>query len=316
MKVFTREIIENFANPMAEHSYEKAFEWLENSCVGIVEQLRRKTPILTEDYEMVLVGDMLSETSTPNSEIDVFLAFNAPQLELNSIKLTDEKLKRFWFKLKRAYKQSREEKKSKRKKKKKESEIKKEIEVPINKYSILNLKRQLVLYSARTLEEGGVIYTKDTSIKIVAREEIGVDINIYPAIKTEQGYKIYSENTNKFVEYSFEELKDNLTKKIEQVGTTYLDLVRVYKNLYFNINSSLLPSPYLIESLIYNCPDELFFGNNFYEVFIKILNYLHNANLQDFVLINDTNQKIFTSNLINESLANIFSFVRKIDEMI
>lgn len=145
---------------------------------------------------------------------------------------------------------------------------------------------------------------------------MGIDINIYPAIKTEQGYKIYSENSNKFIEYSFDEFKHNLTNKIENTGENFLYMTRVFKNLYFNVNNFRLPSPFLIESMLFNCPDSLFSGKNFYEAFIKILNYLNNVSFQNFVLISDSNQKLFTSEIINESLATMLSFIKKVDEMI
>lgn len=316
LKIFTREIIESFSNPIKQESYAQAFNWLENYLPIVVEEIKKSKQIITEDYEIVLIGDLLFETSTPNSEIDVFLAFNSPQLELNSMKLSNDKFKRFWQKVKKAYSQAKEEKKSKRKRKKEKEKQEKIVEIPINKYTIINLKRELALVSSKTLAAGGAIYTQNSGIKIVAREALGVDINIYPAVKSEDGYKVFSESSGKFTEHKFEELKENLTKKLEEVGPVFLNLCRTFKNLYFNINNLTLPSPYLIESLIYNCPNNLFFGRNYYEVFIKILNYISNTSIQNFSLINNKQEKLSTSNLVTESIAQVYSFIRKIDEMI
>jgi hypothetical protein len=308
-------MIEGFASEMQKENYQNAFEWIEITFSDLIEQIIKKTPIITSDYDFVLVGDFLTSTFTQNSEIDIFIAFGSPQLELNSIKLSNDRLKRFWIKLKKAYTLSRQEKKKKKKRKKNVKE-EKETQIPANKYTILDLKKQLAVGAAQQLDATSSIFQSNNGFKIVARNHLGIDINIYPVIKSENSFKVYSENSGNFLTYNFSELEENINKKIDEVGEIYFDLVRAFKNLYFNVNSSTLPSLYLIESLIYNCPNSLFSGFNFYEVFIKILNYLTNVNIADFVLINKKTQKLFTSITIQESIANINNFIKKIDELI
>lgn len=315
MRVFTREIIEDFANEMQNQHYEEAFNWFEVAFTNIIEDLRKKTPIIT-DYEFVVVGDFLTSTFTQNSEIDIFIAFKSPQLELNSIKLSNDKLKRFWLRLKKAYILTRQERKSRRRRRRKREKEEKIVEIPSNKYTMLDLKKQLMQYLSRALTADATIYPNQNGFKIVSRNQIGIDINVYPAIKTEQGYKTYHESKGRFTLHNFKELERNLLKKEESVGPVYFNVVRVFKNLYFNINSSTTPKPYLIESLIYNCPNNLFLGNNFYEVFIKILNYLNNVNISEFLSILDSSQKLFSNELIDEPITVTSSFLRKIDNFI
>lgn len=314
-QIFSRETIEDFSKPMSEEVMANVVSWTQSTLKEIIDEIRQTNSVITDQYEFELAGDFLTDTTTVNSEIDLFVVVKSPQLELNSIKLSNNKFKQFWLKVKRAWVSTREERMSKRKRKKKQEKMTQEIVVSPNKYSMADFKKSLIKKMLQRIDANSYIFTTSCGFKLVSREGLGVDVNIYPAIKSGDNYKLYSEYNGKFIESSFDMLGKNLEEKIENVGEIYTQMVRVFKNLYFNLYSNH-PSEFLIESLIYNCPDALFFGYDFFEVFVKMLNYLMNANLATFVLISDNKKKLFASKNINESIVTINNLLKQIDNML
>lgn len=314
-QIFSRETIEDFSKPMSEEVMSNVVNWTQETLKEIIEEIRKTNTVVTDQYDFELAGDYITDTTTINSEIDMYVVIKSPQLELNSIKLSNNKLKQFWLKLKRAWKASREEKLSKRKLKKQQEKMKEEVIIPPNKYSMADFKMSLVKKMLQKIDTNSYIFLTSCGFKLVSRESLGIDINIYPTIKSGEIYKIYNEYRGKFIENSFDKLTENLEEKIDNVGEIYNQIVRVYKNLYFNLYTHR-PSEFFIESLIYNCPESLFFGYDFFEVFIKILNYLKNASLATFVLITDSQKRLFASNQISESIVTVNNMLKQIDSLL
>jgi hypothetical protein len=321
VKVFNIETIESFTNPISSSVSENVLAYLEVLLIEVIEEIRLKNPIISEDYKFLLVGDYMTGTTTSNSEIDLFMVFNSPQLELNSIKFSNDKLKQFWLRLKRAYYEMRQQKKSKRrlkreaKKKQKVLETQKEVEIPSNKFSILDLKNLIIKKIIEKVPPTTILTFNKTGFKIIDKENLGITISVTPVIKSEENLRVYDEYKAKFTNYNFKQFEENYEKKYNEVGESLADMIRVFKNLYFNINS-YLPSQFFIESLLYNVPNELFEATNSYESLIKILNYLHNASIQNFVFIYDANTKLFKTELIEESISSIYNLIKKTDELI
>lgn len=316
MAILNREVIEEFKNPLSSDVATFAVKWTIEALSEIIEKMKKKYPAISSQYEFMLGGDFLTKTTNANTVIEIFILLKSPQLELNSIKLVDNKFKQLWHRVKMAYKSYREEKATKRKLKKMQLKEKQKEEIfEPNKFSILNFKKQLVSQLVEQIDSNSYILITQTGFKIIARDFLGVDVNVYPVISLDNNFKVFNEITGKFNELSFEDFNQNINEKTEKVGEIYFDIVRVFKNLYFNTQSKNA-SAFFIESLIYNCPDSLFFGNDFYEVFIKILNYLKNAKTEDFVLITNKSKKLFVSKNINESLVILSNFVKQIDNML
>lgn len=313
MRVFNQEVIESFAEPCSEEVSTSALEWAENTLTEVIEEIRLKRPVVSVDYTYFLTGDFFTGATTVNSQIDIYLCLKSPQLELNTMKLVNNRWIAFWKKVKNAWVSSRQEKK-KKKKKQAEQELK-EIEIPINKYSIADFKQELINKLLPYLAQDGYIYVYNTGFKIVSREQIGMDINVFPVIANLDTFKLYNSFTNKFIEVDFGNRENNIQEKLDEVGEIFIDLIRIYNNLYFNINN-LHANQILIESLLYNIPSELFFGYSLYEIFMKTLNYLKNANISTFVSITDKNKKMFQEKLIGETLVFVSNFIKNIDKMV
>lgn len=318
MNIFNEGVVEEFSKPLSEEVATKAVAWTESVLVDILNEIKAKTSVVSSNYEFALMGDFISGATTVNSEIDIYIAFKSPQLEFNSIKIVDKKLRQFWVKIKRAWELSKEEKKNKkRKKSKKQSKITiQEVEnIPSNKYSIIDLKKDILNRLLKALDEKSFVYVNNKSLKIVSRENFGVDINVYPVIASGDDYKLYNDYTAKFEEINFNQFKANLERKIRKAGETYIGITRVLKNMYFNINN-YNPSPFFIESVLYNVPDDLFDGYSFYQVFIKVLNYLKNARPENFVSMLDKDKKLFSDKNIPESILSIRDLIKQIDKLL
>jgi predicted nucleotidyltransferase len=313
LALITREMIEQFGDPISEEVVDFAVSWLEPTLKQIIEDLRKKYSVISSDYEILLEGDFTTLTTTVNSDIDVFVALKSPQLELNSMQLVNNKFKQFFKKVKLAWKQTREEKYSKRKRKKMQEKQMQEVEIPLNKYSVADFKYSLVRKIIGEIDNQSYIYILPTGFKIVAREHFGVDINVYPALRTPKGFKLYNEYTAKFVDVEYEDLIQNIEEKLNAVGQIYLEMVRVFKNLYFNVYNSK-PSKFFVESLIFSVPDELFDGYDFYEIFVKLLNYLANAHSDSFVLVTNKQNKLFRSAKISENVVTLNNMIKQIEK--
>ena len=314
-QIFNRELIESFTKPLSEEIASDVVAWTQKTLDTIIDEIRKTNTAVTDSYEYELAGDFITETTTMNSEIDLYIVLKSPQLELNSIKLSNNKFKQFWLKLKRAYLVSKDEKMSKRKRKKQQEKMKQEVVIPPNKYSVSDFKMSLLKKLINYIDDKSYIFITSTGLKLVAREFLGIDVNIYPVFKNDNSYKLFHDAKGKFITFAVDQLHENIDEKIEMVGENYNNLVRVYKNLYFNLYN-YHPSQFFIESLIYNCPNSLFFGYNFFEVFIKSLNYLSNASLKDFVLVTDTSKKLFSSARIQESIVTVMNLTKQIDSML
>lgn len=319
MNIFNEEVINEFSKPLSEEVAVKAISWTESVLTDIINEIKAKTSVVSSNYEFVLFGDFITGATTINSEIDFYIAFKSPQLEFNSIKIVENKFRRLSLRIKRAWELSRQEKKSRKKtrKNKKTVSVQQEVEivVPPNKYSIVNLKNDILKRLIKVLDDKSYIYVNNKHLKIVSRDNFGIDINIYPVIKAEDSYKLYDDYTGKFNEINLEQFKTNYNKKLRNAGDVYVGIVRVFKNIFFNVNN-YHSSQFFMESVLFNVPDSLFEGYTFYEVFIKVLNYLKNARLETFVSILDKNKKLFSDKTISENIFSISTLIKHIDKLL
>ncbi len=316
MKVFNEEIINEFSEPCPIDVATNVLDWAEDVLTEVIEDIRKKNPVVTSDYSFMLGGEFSTGATTVNSEIDLYICFKSPQLELNTMKLVNNKFIRFWNKIKFSWKGVLADKKSKRRKKKEQEKIKakQEVIIPINKFSIANLKSAIVKNLLKYIDTTSYIFVTNNGFKIVAREHLGIDINVFPVISSLDMFKLYNDYTNKFFEFNFGEKEQNIKEKIEKIGEIFILLLRVYNNLFFNIFGQHANQS-LIESLLYNVPNELFYGDSFYEIFLKTFNYLKNININNFVSINNTEKKIFSEKLIGESIVHVNNFFKHIEKM-
>lgn len=310
MKIFNQQIIEQFTNRCPEEVVNRVLDLSVSLITECIEELKQITPILNGEYTFKVVDEHCYDTSTLNSEISLFVAFKTPQLELNTLSLVNNKFKQFGIKFAHAW-QSRKKPKHKKKKKKDDSQ---EAEVVVStKYSIRELKQNIIEKVIKKIDKESYIQVFNYGIRLVSSKELGVPVNIYFVLDTQEGYKLYNSYTNKFCVVDFKDRSKNFNKKLTDVGENFVYMIRVFNNLFFTLYN-YTPNQILMESLMYNVPDELYKGYSFYECFIKILNYLNNVNIKKFVSIVDNSKKLLEISLINENPNIISNMINNIEK--
>lgn len=310
LKSFNQKIIAEFTNICPKDVVERVCGISVALLDECIDQIKQHVPIMHAEHDYVFVDEHRFGTSTVTSEISLFVVFKSSQLELNTTELVNNKFEKFKIKFSNALKSM---KKSKRKRKKKKESDNQEVQIQhISKYSILNLKKDLSQLLVSKIDKESYIQIFNYYIKLVSPNTLGITVNFYPVLEGEKGYKLYNSFKNAFLEVDFKDRDKNFNEKYGQVGLNLLYMIRVFNNLYFSLYNSSI-NQIFIESLLYNVPNELFEGYSFYESFIKILNYLSNVNLKNFVSITDTTKKLTDEILIEQSFSAVNKFFNDIE---
>ena len=300
MKIINQQIIEQFTERCPDEVVDRVLTISTGMLSKCIDELKLVTPALTGDYNFAVVGSHYFDSSTVNSDLNLFVIFNAPQLEINSYNLVNNKFKKFVIRLKRAWQNTKKTKKKFRKKRKKAETNETVYYNPKEKYTIETLKKCLVDKIIENIDKESYIMISKYGIRLVSQKSLGIAVNIYPVIKHEKNYNLYNSFDNSFFEVNFNDREKNLKEKFEQAGENFIYMLRVFNNLYYMLYSKNA-NQILIETILFNVPNELYDGYTFYESFIKIINYLYNVNCKDFISITDKKINIYKEPLITEN---------------
>ena len=214
-----------------------------------------------------------------------------------------------------------------RKKNRKQAQILTEEQLQQKKekpYLLSDLQEEYYNYIVPNFTELSVIYNKFDRITILSKEELGYTVNIIPVFihDDELRYWDHSKNQLKSIYLNdairlMEEKNDEINKlnysqntensKISKINTEdiFYKVVRIYKSL--TVNAWQTTNLSFIDSLLYNCPNELFVGN-VYDAFIRSFNYLKNANIADFYSIYNLNNNMYKQeNLMPIEIKNLIN---------
>lgn len=273
------------------------------------------------NVELQLAGDYANNTVTENSNLDIYLIVKSGQIELNSVKVLQTKKVKFWNKIKEAWNKYKLDKKNKRrffKRKNKEKYYTPEEALKHKKlYTVQSLKEDYFNRISEQLSNLSVIYNYPEKITILSKEELGYKINLIPAFIHDDGeLRVWNNKQNKFISVYFENGLKLLNEKNENINNysqnnnVFLNCIKVYKGLAYNIFQTTNYS--FVESLLYNCPNEIFEGDLF-NAFVRSLNYLKNAHIEDFYSIYNEQETMFKEN--NISIYDVKGFLKSISEM-
>ena len=156
----------------------------------------------------------------------------------------------------------------------------------------LGIIKKILLESLMAQTGNDGIYNNSKSIYIPAYKSNKIPCEILPCYTLNntpgnESVIIYDAYINKYVA-AFPKLHcKNLATKNEETEGNFIQVVRIFRNirdiLIKNevIKDSFAPS-YFLECLLYNIPNELYKGG-LSSMILKILNYLINCNLNDFI---------------------------------
>lgn len=264
-----------------------------------------------------LFGDFATKTNFQDSDINIYLLIKSGQLELNTISELQNKRKILWRKIKLAWANRKSSKKKRKlfsnKRKNKndglitEEQLKEKKEKP---YTILNLKDDYFEYIVNFMSQMTVVYNYPNKITVLSKEELGYRINIVPAFIHDDELRVWDFQKNKFKVLFLDDAISALNKKNDEINklnysqnvenkkvsrivnneNVFLKIIKIYKSITHNLWQATNLD--FLDSLIYNCPNKIFVGS-VYEVFVKSINFLKNANIADFRSIYNPNISMF-----------------------
>lgn len=297
--VFNKEYIESFAQEIDRSFCEQVLSHTVDILAAAVNDIKNTKPVIL-DCQYDLANEYLTGAQTQNSSLDVFLEIKSPQVELNSITHSKNRFRAFWNRFLINWRAVRSKKVKKRRfwqRKKKENKEETTVNIPSNKYNILDLKKELFSNIANYLSSETFISTTNFGFKINGKDEFGIEVNIIPVLKNGSKQRIYNSYKSQFVDFDNLKRVENLKIKIEATNGQFVTMLRVFNNLYFHIMGNN-PNQVFMESLLNSCPDELFINNeSVFDNFLKIANYLNMTNLSSIKSIMDNSKGLFQERL-------------------
>lgn len=267
------------------------------------------TIIPLESVEINPINSFSNSTNTPVSELDMMVSINSPQLELNSYKLVLSKWQKFNKNLKDAW-ANRNTKKKKKKKKRAIQQSTKHQYYDDLPYNIMRLKNDLFDEIVRHMSNLSIIYNQPYKIKVVANQELGITFNIYVGIKVGETTKIWNPALNDFDVYNLKNLQNKVSEKTKKLGPNFLEIFRIFNNLYYYINKRQPPIG-LIESIMFSIPENLFNGSS-EDCFCSIINYLNNIKAVAMFKESKIENYIIGKNLQGQTRPQIIGFIKSI----
>lgn len=279
-----------------------------------IEELSQRVPFISlENTILQPVNETFNGAFTPMSKYVYFLGINSPQLEVNSLnrsinfKKLRQRFVQAWYDTKR--------RKSKRRKKKEEEESHRYSEFEPGKYGLENLRRDLQLAMVKNLSVTSIVYNTSDRLIIQGKDDFSsvAQIEIIPVIYDGEIFKYFISKRKGFLPVNIEERLINFNIKSEIVGENFYNVLKIFNNLFKNITKENV-NQIFVESLLYNVPNDLFVGDDVYQVVVNIINYLSMTDVSKFVSIENKKENIFKSKLTGNSAALFNRFMKNLNK--
>lgn len=305
MRGISQKLIESIAKENVGEFAEAVEEKVKIVCSGAVGELALSVPFVSIDKTLLQpVNENFNGAISAESEYIYFLAIDSPQIEINSLQYND-----WWKKLKERFVLAWNA--SKKKKKRKKIKGQKETENPYNfqaeKYNMEKFLSDLQIAISHNLTETSIVYNQGKSLKMIGIDDFGPNtkVIIYPVLLEDDTYKFFINKRKGFYKINFANREKLVNDKFERVGDNFIKMIKVLNALIRNSTRAYVrPNQIYVESLLYNTPDELFIGENIYEVFVKIINYLNFSNISQFKSILNPDMTLNEDKATKTAIAN------------
>ncbi|MDD3397798.1 MAG: hypothetical protein PHR96_04615 [Clostridia bacterium] len=311
MNIFNEGTIESFAIGVDYEIIEDTLKKLNVIIDNAVSDIKRGNAYITGNCEIIPINEFCSGAVSPNSSLDVLLVLTSSQIEFNTLKFNNNKLKKFWNKIKYSWKHRKDD--DKRKKKKHKIQIS-ENPQDKSKYDIHQFNKDLLNSIVNYISKTTICSIENGIVKING-DALPFKTRIFPVINKFGSYNYFVESKNKFVNMDFKNRFKINEQMYVKYGEKYLSLLRIFNTLYFNIYNTS-PNQIFIESLIFNLPEEAFYKKTNYESFIFAINYFANTNSNALISCTDSNKKIYEDDLSGVSLNKIIDFFNNIKKFV
>lgn len=317
-EILSKELIDSIIR-MSNDEYLNATDEKVQNIMGLaIEELEKRIPYVSFDNVVFEpINETLNGGFTDNSVLEYFLGIDNPQLEINSMRSD------FWRKTKQriifAWKNRNAGKKKSRRQLKKEAAEAQKRKIPDrfdpSRYNLSYLTEDLQLAVASFLNETSIVYREGNKIRIIGKNDFGsnTQILIHVVLYNGESFKYFINHKKGFVKINHNLRVSALHDKLDRVGTNLTDMIKVFNVLYYNINNKM-PNQIFIESLLCNCPDDLFAGDA-YTSFVKIINYLTMTDVKEFHSIVEPDKSIFVDKFCGNLAYGYKKFLGKLIDL-
>lgn len=288
-----RELIERLNESTNPEFIKRINQTVFNLVEQVVEDISLKSPFVTlKQCVLIPANEVYLGSFCQLSEYSYILAIDNNQMETNT------KLKSNWWKFVwREFRASwRLGKKKYKKKKNKQPTLD-----TLERYTLGDFRHDVVATMCNYLQESSIVYEFKNYITLNGKDDFGtgVRINIYFSCYDISTGNIlfFKENKNKFQILNFGKRFVNLEEKKANCGEIFVSMVKIFNSIYSKAYNKI-PNQILIESLLFNCPNNLFIKNDLYQTFVNISNFIRFKNPKNFKSICDESKTIFEEPLI------------------
>lgn len=307
MKNINRAVIEEYSKSLDLTIFQNAYNLICQHIQDTLNVIKQRNHYITE-YNIYVANEAFTGQEHFATTLDLFIVFNAVQIEVNYNNKPKNKLKKhlkdFW----RLFKNNFIIFGSKKKKKaRQQKELERQV-VSLKDYDVETLYYDLTMNLTKVLFNKSAIKIFDNKITVVGEDEFGVEINIYPVFYvSDETFKLYNISSQKHLLINFHERFNNITVKNLSTKDKFSEQIRIFNNLYWNFVKQN-PNQIFIESLLFSCPNELYVDNKI-DCTLNLVNYLKNTSLQKLVSICNENIKLFDEPLNKTSLEKAIKFI-------
>ncbi|MBE7082559.1 MAG: hypothetical protein E7378_02630 [Clostridiales bacterium] len=310
MEVLNSNILDSFNAEVNLTAFNNAYSITEQVINEAMTKIMSRNPHI-KDYNIYVANEVFTGAEFFNSTLDIFVALDAIQIELNYIKQKSNSFLRY---LKHFFKQFKENFTIFKKKKNKQKKLIKQTEKQVSKlqnYDVETFYMDLYVELSKLIYNQSKIALIKNHIKIIGDEEFGVPVNIYVLFNNNEGtHNLYNLSKAKKHVFDFRARFDNLDGLNLYTESKATVQIRVLNNLYWNIMKSN-PNQIFIESLIFDCPEELYVESD-YQTSLNIINYLKNTSIKNIKSICDTNINLFEEKLNTTKYETALKFISNI----
>lgn len=311
MTILNSNIIKEFAKSVDNNSFNQAYSKVNQYINDALSIIKNRNPYIN-NYDIFIANEAFSDAEFYASTLDIFIVFNAVQIELNQEKKKENKfiksIKYFWQSFQDNFFIFRSKKRKNNKYLKK---VEKKVML-LEKYNVSTLYNDILVQLSKQMYNKTELYINSNKITIIGEEEFGLPINIYPVFYVdEEKFKLYNIKTDKNIIIDFKDRFQNVEIKNLQTNDNYINQIRIFNNIYWNIFKQK-PNQIFIESLIFSCPNNLFV-NDVVETTINLVNYIKNNTMQNLKSICDETIDLFNEQLNTVDYQSALKFINKIE---
>lgn len=166
-----------------------------------------------------------------------------------------------------------------------------------------SVKLLLSIYLEKYFENVGNVVFSRNCLSVDSQNLFQFNAKIYVFASSLSQNLTMNTDFSKVFSIDFEALNENYNKKTLETDYNYIKVVNIIKNICLKAN--VLQDTLLIETLVYNVPNNYFSGD-LREQVIKSLNYIKFSNLSQFNSITNANMKFDKDYFVATSVYNVY----------